>query len=179
MGSGPPVAIWPGMRNRIFISLSSILALVVFATSASAQQPETPDNEVFVGYSFLSVDRGFRRGEVHGFALNYTRNINDWAGLEVDGSGHYEGGDAGHHIMAGPRFTLRNKSRVEPFAHVLAGAAITNSSGNFAAAFGGGLDVRATDNLKIRLVQADYTPIITSDTVVHNARISTGVVFTF
>jgi hypothetical protein len=81
--------------------------------------------------------------------------------------------------MAGPRFTLRNESRVEPFAHVLAGAVISNSSGNFAAAFGGGLDFKATDNLKIRLVQADYTPIITSDTVVHNARISTGVVFTF
>ena len=167
------------MRNRLFITLSSILAVVFVATSASAQQSEVADDEVFVGYSFLSVDRGFRRGEIHGFALNYTRHVNDWAGVEIDGSGHYEGGDAAHHIMAGPRFTFRNDSRVEPYVHALAGAAIANSNGNFAAAFGGGLDFKATDKLKIRLVQVDYTPIFASGEVVDNARISTGVVFTF
>lgn len=46
----------------------------------------------------------------------------------------------------------------------------------FAGAFGGGLDVRLTDRLDIRVIQADYNPIWFSGGVTHNARFGFGIV---
>jgi len=77
--------------------------------------------------------------------------------------------------MFGPQFTYR-KSRVQPFAHVLFGGAYSNVYGNiaqmgtisvtpttadfgkhaFALAAGGGVDVKVSKNVAIRLGQFDY-----------------------
>jgi outer membrane protein OmpA-like peptidoglycan-associated protein len=78
--------------------------------------------------------------------------------------------------LFGPQFTLRKSSRVQPFAHVLFGGAYSNVYGNitqagtislgpttadfgkhaFALAVGGGLDVKVSRNVAIRLGQFDY-----------------------
>jgi len=77
--------------------------------------------------------------------------------------------------LFGPQFTYR-KSRVQPFAHVLFGGAYSNVYGNiaqagtisltpttadfgkhaFALAAGGGLDVKVSKSVAIRLGQFDY-----------------------
>jgi opacity protein-like surface antigen len=86
-------------------------------------------------------------------------------------------------------------STVKPFAHALVGAghistefagspavgsAITEADlddTGFAAVIGGGLDIRAGDNLDVRLIQFDYNPNRFSDETFHNFRIGVGIVF--
>jgi opacity protein-like surface antigen len=88
-----------------------------------------------------------------------------------------------YYFMAGPTLKLRNSSRIEPFVHALAGGAHTRfevesqrnlttgtvrntfdtDSTDFAAAFGGGLDVRLGDRFSIRAFQVDYAPVFLRD----------------
>ena len=98
---------------------------------------------------------------------------------------------------------LKNNSTeatFKPFAHALAGAAharnrveisnagciaifpspcpesFTESETGFAAAFGGGLDIRASDRIDIRVFQIDYNPTRLFDSTQHNFRIGVGIV---
>jgi opacity protein-like surface antigen len=120
------------------------------------------------------------------------------------------------YFMAGPTLKLRNASRFEPFIHALAGGAHTRfdvetvrtipggtlrstfdtSSTDFAAAIGGGLDIRVGERFSFRAFQVDYSPVFLRDRSVDvlgssgaivpftlegqrqdNIRISVGVVF--
>lgn len=89
----------------------------------------------------------------------------------------------------------------KPFAHALAGVAharnridfrqdvcaavvglpcpadFTESETAFGAAFGGGIDIRASDRIDIRVVQIDYNPTGLFDRTQHNFRIGVGIVF--
>lgn len=92
--------------------------------------------------------------------------------------------------------------RFKPFAHALVGAAharskfteltCTTSTGTtcptgftnetfsdtgFAAALGGGLDIRVNDNFQIRAIQIDWNPVRIGGFTNHNARFGAGIVF--
>lgn len=93
-----------------------------------------------------------------------------------------------------------SEATFKPFAHALAGAAharnrveisnlvciaispnpcppsFTESETGFAAAFGGGLDIRVSDRVDIRVFQIDYNPTRLFDTTQHNFRIGVGIV---
>ena len=88
----------------------------------------------------------------------------------------------------------------KPFAHALVGAArvrnkvdfsndiciavfpspcpadFTDSETGLAAAFGGGLDIRANDRISIRAFQFDYNPTRVFDSTQHNFRVGVGIV---
>lgn len=89
----------------------------------------------------------------------------------------------------------------KPFVHALAGVAHTrnrvdispigciaivpspcpidstlNETG-FAAAFGGGIDIRAGNRVDIRVIQVDYNPTRLFDSTQHNFRFGVGIVF--
>ncbi len=120
------------------------------------------------------------------------------------------------YFMGGPVVKFRNAGRVEPFVHALAGGAhsrfevesirdvtggaVRNSfdvgSTDFAAAFGGGVDIRLGDRFSVRAIQVDYAPIFLRDRTINvlgaagairpltlegqrqdNIRISVGLVF--
>ena len=92
------------------------------------------------------------------------------------------------------------ESTFKPFAHVLPGVAyvrnrfefrnefcnavapgqcpanITESHTAFAAALGGGLDIRTTNRIDIRAIQIDYNPTRSGDPTQHNIRIGVGIV---
>jgi len=88
-----------------------------------------------------------------------------------------------YYFMAGPSISFRNPSKVEPFIRVLAGGAHTQfeaasrrdvaggtvqssfdtGSTSFAMAAGGGLDVRVSENFKVRALQVDYAPVFLRD----------------
>ena len=53
----------------------------------------------------------------------------------------------------------------------------TQSETGFAGAFGGGIDIRASDRIDIRVIQVDYNPMRISGQTLHNFRIGVGVVF--
>jgi opacity protein-like surface antigen len=168
------------MRPTAFRVLLLAAMIAAGNVAASAQDADTPKADLFVGYSpvFFAVDT--HADATHGFTVSGTGNVNHWFGLTGEVSGHYTGGDAAHFLLGGPKFTLRSsKSRVEPYAHALAGAALFNSTGRFAIAVGGGVDVRVTDGISIRAIQADYAPVFSSGDVLHNVRLATGVVFRF
>jgi opacity protein-like surface antigen len=83
-----------------------------------------------------------------------------------------------YNFLAGPEFKARNRTRLTPFAHVLAGVAHTSatfttpgptlnlrlktSATSFAMALGGGLDIRATNRVSFR-GQLDYNPVFLHD----------------
>ncbi len=92
------------------------------------------------------------------------------------------------------------KGRIKPFAHALIGEAFTDSTvsdyqctsiqpcsfyligsrdrSGFAAAVGGGLDVRIKNNVKVRAFQVDYNPIMFSSSGMQkNIRFGSGFVF--
>lgn len=87
-----------------------------------------------------------------------------------------------YYLLAGPTVSIRNPTRVEPFFRAMAGAAHTRfdvasnrttpapiessfeaNSTDFAAAVGGGIDIRIAENLKLRLVQVDWVPVFLRD----------------
>ncbi len=120
----------------------------------------------------------------------------------------------GYTFLGGPVVTFRNKSRVTPFLHALfgvdryslsastiSGLTTTVTSSNtpytdFAAALGGGLDVRLVHHIALRLVQLDdletthnlnkfydsaFTPAVFNGLKTHerSLRVSAGIVVSF
>jgi opacity protein-like surface antigen len=91
-------------------------------------------------------------------------------------------------FLFGPRFTLR-RDDIEPFAHVLVGGSngsfdasgagiLTSDSGTaFTFAAGGGVDIKFSERLVVRLVQADYLRTLTGGADLNSGRISTGLVY--
>jgi hypothetical protein len=161
----------------------AVLAAVLLVCGASATNAQdAPKAEVFAGYSFTSFNNfGLDKVEGHGWHLAGTGNVNRWFGIEGDVSGHYENGRSVHYAQGGARFTYRGK-RVSPYAHALTGGAFIDAFGqgvDWVVTMGGGVDVKVNDRISIRAIQADYTPTILLDGTQHNARISSGIVFTF
>lgn len=99
-------------------------------------------------------------------------------------------------VLSGPRFS-RRMDRITLFAHALSGftqqrvkirvtsATITDPPAQsvefnaFAAALGGGLDVKVSDLVSWRVVQADYLPTNLVSRWQQNVRATTGIVLTF
>lgn len=102
-----------------------------------------------------------------------------------------------YNFLFGPRFSYRKKESITPFAHALFGASrahfegtattvsgstsvtvsFSGSETSFAAAFGGGLDLKLGKSFALRVIQADYLLTGFGNSTQHNARISTGLVF--
>lgn len=193
------------MKTKVFGLFLAICVGFVAAPQGSAQDRSGLD--IFAGYAnlqaeglpdpnssaaFFDADFFQRRTSLHGFNVSATGFPSDFFGLTGDFSFNRKGrrntlanGEDSFHtdvyyFMAGPSFSIRNSSRVEPFMRILAGGAHTryevSSSRNiatggtntssfdvgatdFAAAAGAGLDVRINDNFKIRIFQADWAPV--------------------
>ena len=93
-----------------------------------------------------------------------------------------------------------SETKFKPFAHALAGVArarnrvdfsndvciaifpspcpadFTDTQTGFAAALGGGLDIRAGSRFDVRVIQFDYNPTRLFDSTQHNFRIGVGIV---
>jgi opacity protein-like surface antigen len=127
---------------------------------------------------FVSERRGY-----NGFEAEFVQNLTRHIGIVTSVSGTYNktgyldnlsgrvlrASVARYDIMAGPRYNWRG-SRVTPFAHALFGVSLFHSSLNapltphdttdtaFAMAFGGGVDIHASDRFDLRAIQVDYVP---------------------
>lgn len=187
--------------------LFATFCLFILSSATVAQNKRA---DFFIGYSNLqaegvpnnndpgnvfSDDFFDRRTGLHGVHLSATGYFNNFVGITGDFSFHrkedtfdFSGGTDRLdtrvlYFMAGPKVKFRNASRVEPFAHVLAGGAHTRFEVNttdtfpggtfdtsfdtgatdFAMAVGGGVDVRLSDNFSLRLIQIDYAPVFLKD----------------
>lgn len=171
--------------------------------AASAQEvAETPKVEVGVNYTYVRVNPG---GTLGGFNENggsaYAEyNFNKVFGVVADLGGTYAGtvngvavNDRSFDYLFGPRFNLRHQ-RLTIYAQTLfGGERLTNgfnpagngffaaSQNNFAAAFGGGVDIALTNHIAVKPIQIEYlmTQVApgTLSYVQNNVRYSAGVVF--
>jgi hypothetical protein len=91
------------------------------------------------------------------------------------------------YFIGGPTWKLRKTFNLEPFARIMAGAAHTHhrvatstpvgggtatssfkaGSTDFAAAIGGGFDIRLGGRAKVRVLQVDYAPVFLRDRTVN------------
>jgi hypothetical protein len=164
--------------RRTLLLLVGILSFV-----SAARGQETPAAELSAGYSY------FRAGgpdglNLHGGSVSLAGNANRWLGVVGDyGLYHTQpsgfGGINFHSFMAGPRFSYRSSSRVTPFAQVLVGGFHGLSTTGFAWSVGGGLDVKVSEHIAIRPVQAEYMMLRAEGEILNCGRVSAGIVFRF
>jgi|SRR3990167_167293 len=177
------------------------LVLALFLCTPAMQAQDTPAAEIFGGYSYLSFDGGSlgssERIGLNGFGTSVTGNINRVIGIEGEIGSHW-GSDCGGSgldcnqlsFMAGPRFAFRGSS-VTGFVHNLYGVShasvglsgVNVTDNSFALAIGGGVDVKASNVVSIRVAQFDYVMTdlysgLGADRQ-NNFRFQAGVVLTF
>jgi hypothetical protein len=187
----------------LLIACSSTLALAQAPDEYPKNEVFVGYSHEMADINSLTPDPG-RQG-LHGVNIAYTRNLNKTVGITADFSGHVRRetltNGAGEfrkdrdqfNLMGGLQFKARTASRVTPFAHALFGvgyfrgfsAVLLPSSNTYffddakspAMAFGGGLDVRASKRISVRVIQADYNPTFFGRGRQNNFRLSFGVVF--
>lgn len=173
------------------------LAVIILAPSVMTQQPE-PEKlekegerpyEVFGGYSRLRADGH----SLNGWTGTFIVKVNSWFAIAADVDGHYGSHREGtehvrvreHAFTFGPHVALENQSRVTPFAFALFGGAhekvrvagVAESATGFAANLGGGLDLRVTERVSLRLIQVDAAFTRFHGEGKTAPRFSTGLVF--
>jgi len=186
--------------------VGGFVVLLALLPVAALAEERTPRGEFFGGYSYFGADLGGAGLNLNGFNFAMTENVNSWFGATVDFSSHYgnmvtlvpttppaaSGGSTttsvnAASVMLGPVFSYRKSPGVTPFVHVLMGAVrgsegylgISKSDSELGLAFGGGLDVKVTRNLAVRVVQADYITTKFNEVRQSNLRVSAGLVLRF
>lgn len=174
-----------------------LLALGLFLALPGSGQ-DTPKLEIFSGGGFARADVGGADLNLYGWNGAVTENLNSWFGGTADFSGFYgrqtqpgtppvEVNVSAHTFMFGPRFTFRKAGAFTPFAHALLGGirasqgyiGISQDATKFAAAFGGGIDIKVHKNVAIRVVQAEYLVTPFFGLRQDNIRLTAGVVLRF
>lgn len=152
--------------------------LVLLPLSLIAQ--EIPKAELFTGYSLLRMEKT----NLHGFNVSLGTNLNPNLAIVTDFSGNF--GSSNERVFGlssdvdfrsfsftiGPRAGERINDRWHVFVHALFGAtrlrvkgtlegpvstqSFTESTTSFAGFFGGGLDLKVSESVSIRLLQVDY-----------------------
>ena len=181
-------------------------ALLIFAGVASAQ--DSPKFEAFGGYSYLHVSENGVGINFNGGSGSLAYNFTPMLGVVADFGGYHwsQGFDGVNETvnvvsyLFGPKVSFRH-GKFTPFAQVLFGGAHgsfsfneecdarvrgqggscsgSTSENGFSLAAGGGLDWNATTHIGIRLIQAEYLMTQFLGGTQNNARISTGVTFSW
>jgi hypothetical protein len=199
------------MRNLVLV------VVLVLTFSALGMAQDLPQFELFGGWSYVRPDGGSVEGSpTNGWNASVTINITDMVGLVIDANGAYgnytehftlydgeepyegsvKAGTRFHSIAFGPRFTLRQHERYQPFYHAMMGLRhssvdylvdtetvdgdwISDVNDNFLMIFGGGMDIVVNPKFSIRAFQADYTLEKSYGDFKPDLRFATGLVFKF
>lgn len=164
------------MARRLLTLLGFCL---LFSVSARAQGAD-----FFAGYSFERLGTSPGRN-LNGLELTGQFKFASWLGVAADLDAHFGLPSAPDgrtlHFMVGPQLSF--PTRISPFVHVLAGVGHANDNGaqstSFAAAIGGGINMRVAPLISWRVVQVDDLITHFYGGLQHSARISTGLVFRF
>jgi outer membrane protein with beta-barrel domain len=166
------------MKRLLLLSFG----LFLFALPSRAQSAD-----VSVGYSYFRLG-GSGGINQNGISGSIAYNPNRWLGVVGDFGGYHAspGGVSlnTYTYLFGPRLTLRNPSKVNPFAQLLfGGSRLTAGSGGgssnqFAYSFGGGVDIGLLPHLALR-PQLDYVGLHTSGQNTNCTRVSVAFVVHF
>ena len=163
------------------IALLLLAGLMVLAGSAYGQ--DTPIGEFATNYSYFRAG-GHGGANLHGGSVSGAGNVNSWLGIAGDyGIYHFQpslsGGINIHTFTVGPRISLRSGSRVTPFGQVLIGGFHGLGTNGFALSAGGGLDIKVSRLVAIRMAQVEYMMLHAQGDTLNCARVSAGIVFRF
>jgi opacity protein-like surface antigen len=194
------------MKNQILFALFVVVALIggsQFARAQDAPKAElfggysylrvNPGGRVDgLGAHGFTTSLAGNLGRSLGFVAEFSRhsksrslNFSDL--LDEPGLGAFRAKVRANTLLFGPRLTLRTGS-LEPFTHALlgiadgraeasgAGIAQRASGQAFTVALGGGLDLKVSKRLALRLGQVDYLRSRTSDLGLNSVRYATGLV---
>ncbi len=157
-----------------------LLTLSVFSIPSRAQSVDAS-----IGYSYFRLG-GSGGINQNGISGSVAYNAKSWLGVVGDFGG-YHASPAGvslntYTYLFGPRVTLRNPSKINPFAQaLLGGSRITirsGSSNQFAYSIGGGVDIGLLPHLAFR-PQVDYVGLNTSGSRTNCTRVSASFVVHF
>jgi opacity protein-like surface antigen len=158
------------------------------------------DKDGFARFNGAQVNFQSKREGYNGFNAEFNQNINRHVGIVTSLSGTYDktgyvdlnsgrtfnASVQRYDLMIGPRYNWRPDG-VTPFVHALFGISHMRASFDdvltsrrkadtaFAMAFGGGLDVHASEHIDIRAVQVDYLPTFFNGKRQDNIRVGAGV----
>ena len=194
------------MQKRKLLSLAGILvAIVLISASSGFSQVELFGGYSRLQFNRNIPSLG--SAGANGWEGSVYLHLLGPFGAEADYSNHYgvsprntNGFVPGFTELYGPRFTPFHIAGIEPFAHALFGTVhgtgeaigplvgcpspgctgttkVTDNA--FGMAFGGGVNVRATRHIWIRLIQADYLRVGFTSNTQNDARLSAGIVFRF
>ncbi len=166
--------------------------------AADAGETKPAKVEVFTGYSWMnsnSTISGTKGGIPVSFELKDARGgfvvdvsyfFNRWFGFTFDSGAHFGNNYDYDEVLIGPsiRFPAEH---LQPFIHVLGGwtrlsPGNRDSNDVFGVAAGGGIDLKVSRHLNIRLAEADYIYAAHNygagnPKYVDSVRLSTGLVF--
>ncbi len=156
-----------------------LILLPLLALPMSALAQETPKVEVFGGYSNLISNFTNSSIDMNGVNFAVQENVNSWFGGVLDFSTHFGSENQSvtglsttttsfrvntQSLTYGPVFTYRKSKTVTPFGHAMVGGVrggpeylgISQPEFRFGVYAGGGLDVKVSPMISLRLIQADY-----------------------
>jgi opacity protein-like surface antigen len=194
--------------RRILI-LSAVLFFVPLAANAQTPQVQVYGGYAYTHVDSGGLTGVFdsHSRDWNGWEASFAANITRYVGVAFDFSGAYGPpipGASGNFsfgireqtpymytYMVGPQFLLP-AGRILVFAHALAGATqmkrgftgiyanpVVRSDSAFGAAVGGGIDLSLTQNVALRIAQADYLISKNFGGDQNNLRVSAGIVFEF
>lgn len=182
--------------------MSSAASSASPAPAADTGESKPAKVEIFLGYSWInsnatltgSKDIGGTivpiteelKDAKGGFVVDASYFFNKWFGLTFDSGAHFGNNYDFDEVLIGP--TVRFPSEhIQPFIHVLGGwtrlsPGILDSNDVFGVAAGGGIDLKVSKHVSLRLAEADYiygkhNYGNGNPTYVDNVRLSTGLVF--
>ncbi len=161
-----------GSVRVLSASFVLMLSVVLLSTVALSQDVETPKYEIFVGYQWLNpggnVPTPFGNynspvamkipSMAAGFGSSFTWNFQKYLGLTGDFGTNWDNYETT--LSAGPKATYRTDS-INLFVNTLLSYNRLNIQGlptgnGIGAILGGGMDVRLTHHLYLRVFEADY-----------------------
>jgi hypothetical protein len=170
--------------------------------SLPSDAPAAPASSTPADYSKWQLAAGFQYQHYkvyglsfpnYGFSADVTRALNKWGSLEGmvgfgfgNASGPVNPDAKSLFLGGGPRLTMRDKSKFEPWMHVLVGldhirftqAAAYGTNSALAFLGGGGFDYKFKPRLSWR-VEADYLGTRFQTMSESNYSVGTGIVFNF
>ncbi len=169
--------------NRAVLSIAALLLAI-----SVCHAQDLPTFDVAVDYSHLEVLKGYNIN-MNGASASADYNFYRWLAIAAD-FGVYHGYPSesltGETFTAGPRFTYRRFSRLQPFAEGLFGGShfnldsggVTGGGAEPALAAGAGLDILLGQQKRFGLrLQRDYFWIHSGGEFTVNDRLSAGIVF--
>ncbi len=194
----------------LFLSLTAMSVLAAPDADPAPQQeapgifvPERGRSQFGFGYQYQHFNVLGRAFHTNGYNLNLSHHLFDWLtgadgrlSVALEGTGAF--GFGGHtsgrprlaakslFLGAGPHVAAENRSRIEPWAHVLVGwqrlrftqTSTLGVNSTFAFMGGGGLDFKLNPQIYWR-IQADYIGTHHRKWIESNYSVGSGLVFSF